>query len=321
MTAELSVDTAFRAHGRLLWALCYRMTGSAADADDLVQETFARALASPPPDTSSPIRPWLVRVAMNLARDHLRRRRRRRYEGPWLPAAIDTDGGVVDGSAELAAAHEPAHTAARYDLLESVTLAFLLALEALSPPQRAVLILRDVLDYSVAETAEALALSPANVKTTHHRARRAMEAYDARRCRPTADLNARTRVALEQFLGAVATQDTAAIERLLAADVRALSDGGGEFLAARVPLLGPHRVAHAFARLAARRADAGPRVELRSVNGMPALVVEDARPPRRWGPRWILQVEIGDDGLIRAVHSIVASAKMAALRPVSAGPG
>jgi len=76
---------AFREHERFLWALCYRMTGSAADADDLVQETFVRALERPPPRTDLPWRPWLTRVAMNLARDALRRRRRRGYVGPWLP--------------------------------------------------------------------------------------------------------------------------------------------------------------------------------------------------------------------------------------------
>jgi RNA polymerase sigma factor (sigma-70 family) len=136
-----TADSAFRSHERFLWGLCYRMTGSAADADDLVQDTFARAIAQPPPDTTSSLRPWLVRVAMNLARDHLRRRRRRAYDGPWLPAPVD----------ELPPAHEPAATTARYDLMESVTIAFLLALEALSPPQRAVLILRDEVRRRAAE--------------------------------------------------------------------------------------------------------------------------------------------------------------------------
>ena len=311
------VAAAFRAHERLLWALCYRMTGSAADADDLVQETFARALASPPPDMIASLRPWLVRVAMNLARDQLRRRRRTRYDGPWLPAPIDTDDEV--GAADLPVAHEPAHTEARYDLLESVTLAFLIALEALSPPQRAVLLLRDVFDYSVAETAEALGLSVSNVKTTHHRARRAMAGYDGGRAARTAELGDRTRAALERFLVAVSTQDVAAVERMLADDVRALSDGG-EFLAARVPLVGPARVARAYVRLAAKLSEesaAGVRREVRSVNGLPALVFEHDRPPRRWAPRWMLQVDLGPDGLIRAVHSVLAAPKVASLRAVS----
>ena len=88
----------------------------------------------------------------------------------------------------------------RYDLLESVSFAFLLALEALTPQQRAVLLLRDVFDYSVQETAEALALSATNVKTIRHRARRIMQSYDCNRCIPTRTLQGQTRRALEQFL-------------------------------------------------------------------------------------------------------------------------
>ena len=116
--------------------------------------------------------------------------------------------------------------------------AFLLALEALTPQQRAVLLLRDVFDYSVAETAEALGLSEPNVKTTHHRARRAMRAYDQQRCVPTRALQERTRAALEQLLVGLMNRDVAAIEALLADDVRSLSDGGGEFAAAHNPVDG-----------------------------------------------------------------------------------
>src|SRR5688572_2701183 len=76
---------------KLLWGLCYRMTGNAADADDIVQETFVRAIENPPRRLDQPLRPWLVRVALNLSRDYLRRRRRRDYVGPWLPSPVPTD--------------------------------------------------------------------------------------------------------------------------------------------------------------------------------------------------------------------------------------
>jgi RNA polymerase sigma-70 factor (ECF subfamily) len=313
-TSGEALAAAFREHARLLRMLCYRMTGSAADADDLVQETFTRAIAHPPADLAAPLRPWLVRVAMNLARDLLRRRRRSPYKGPWLPAPIESDD-ELDGL-DLPAAHEPARTEARYDLMESVTMAFLLALEALSPPRRAVLILRDVFDYSVAETAAALAMSEANVKTTHHRARKGMEAYDRRRCRPSADLTARTRAALIRFLGAMRDQDIAAVEGMLAADVVGLSDGGGEYQAAGIPLIGAHRVAVAYVRLGAQRHPAALRYDIRLLNGLPALIVEDAEPRPRWAPRWTLQVEIDDDDRIRAIHSVLSTRKLQALRPV-----
>lgn len=155
---------------RLLWGLCYRMTGNAADADDLVQETFVRAIEKPPRRTDEPLRPWLVRVAINLSRDLLQRRRRQGYVGPWLPSPVPTDE-------ESPASYEPPASSeespvARYDLKESISFAFLLALEALTPSGRAVLLLRDVMDYSTSDTAGALDMTEANVKCCCARAAR-----------------------------------------------------------------------------------------------------------------------------------------------------
>lgn len=169
-------------HRRTLWGLCYRMTGNAADADELVQETFVRALTKPPADTARDMRPWLIRVAANLSRDALRRRRARSYVGVWMPAPVPSDRLGVERDPP---SHEPAAHAynpeRRYQLLESASMAFLVALEALTPKQRAVLLLRDVYEYTVAQTAEALAITAADVKTTLHRARKIMAGYDARR--------------------------------------------------------------------------------------------------------------------------------------------
>src|SRR5512146_989250 len=113
-----SLERAFGEHRPFLWSLCYRLCGDAADADDLVQETFVRALERPPARTDEPWRPWLVRVAMNLGHDLLRRRRRRTYVGPWLPSPIETGEDVSPPS------YEPmleggVTTEGRYDLLES----------------------------------------------------------------------------------------------------------------------------------------------------------------------------------------------------------
>jgi RNA polymerase sigma-70 factor (ECF subfamily) len=240
------IERAFSEHRRFLWGLSYRLTGSAADAEDVVQETFVRAMEKPPPRMDEPWRPWLARVALNLGADLLRRRRRRGYDGPWLPSVIETGEGELAGGepADPSSQHGP-----RYDLLESVSLAFLLALEALTPLQRAVLLLRDVFDYSVRETGAALGRSEANVKTTHLRARRAMAAYDRARIRPTRELQRETRRALEGFLDCLSRGDVKGIEALLAADVRQLSDGGGEFGAARRPIVGAARVAGFFVGL------------------------------------------------------------------------
>ena len=106
-----------RRHAKFLWGLCYRMTSVAANADELVQETYARALASPPL-AEGPLEPWLTRVAMNLARDRLRRRRRERYVGQWLPSPVETEAETAPSPSS------------RYDQVESMSIAFLLAAEA-----------------------------------------------------------------------------------------------------------------------------------------------------------------------------------------------
>src|SRR5262249_12173947 len=161
--------------------------------------------------------------------------------------------------------------ALRYDLLESVSFAFLLALEALTPTQRAVLLLRDVFDYSVNETAAALKMSEPNVKTTHHRARRAMNAYDQSRLITTRELQAQTRQVMESFLAFLANHDVAGVEGLLARDVRQLSDGGGEFIAARAPITGRAKVALFNLRVARQAATTEVKLSWRMLNGMPAL--------------------------------------------------
>ena len=93
MPETLDVDALYEEHRRFLWGLCYRMTGSAADAEDVVQDTFVRAIEHPPRRTEGPLRPWFVKVALNLARDLLRHRRRREYVGPWLPSPLETGPG------------------------------------------------------------------------------------------------------------------------------------------------------------------------------------------------------------------------------------
>jgi len=278
------------------------MTGVAADAEDLVQQTFERALASPP---KGDVRPWLATVAMNLSRDHLRARKRQAYVGPFLPSPIasvdDLDGPI---------AHEPhADGPPRYEVLESVSYAFLVALEALSPSQRAVLLLRDVFDYSVKETASALSMTEANVKVTHHRARAAMESYEDGRARANKDT---MRTALEAFVLALARGDVVAVEKLLRDDVCALTDGGGEYFAARVPIHGAAKVAQFFTKVGLR-GGAVSDVRIVELNGSPAVMVRFAAPPAGVAPVSITRVEIDRDGKIAAVHAVLAPRKLTQL--------
>ena len=125
----MQLEQVFNENQKFLWGLCYRMTGSAADADDVLQETFVRLMQKPPANTDEPLRPWLVRVAVNLSRDVLRRRRRQAYTGPWLPAPFETENNdYVLAMLDDAAADDSRNPSARYEMLESVSFAFLLVL-------------------------------------------------------------------------------------------------------------------------------------------------------------------------------------------------
>jgi RNA polymerase sigma-70 factor (ECF subfamily) len=286
------------------------MTGNAADADDLVQETFVRALKSPPARTDEPWRPWLVRVAVNLSRDLLRRRQRQAYEGLWLPSPIETEPPAFDPP------DESGNPATRYDLLESVSYAFLLALEALTPTQRAVLLLREVFDYAVSETATALAMSEANVKTTLHRARKAMQAYDQARRPLTQTLQAQVQETMQKFLQCLFNHDVAGAEALLANNVRHTSDGGGEFYAAKVPIVGREKVTLFHTRLVEIAAHKSYAVhsEWRVLNGLPALVFEIPNVPEGFAPRLVLLGQLDAEGRIAQLHSVLASRKLTAIR-------
>lgn len=298
----------FRSERRRLWGLAYRLTGSSADADDVLQEAFARWLARPPPP-EQPARAWLLRVALNLSLDALRRRRRRAYPGPWLPAPAErTDADWLDACASTAPDAE-----LRYELLESASAAFLLALEALGPRERAVLILRDALGWSAADTAALLGIREGNARVIHLRARRALEAYDRARCPPTPELRACHRAVLERFLAALAAQDTRAVEALLAESVATTTDAGGAYTALAAPLAGRARVARFYLQAAAMRRESGPAIEIREVNALPAALIRLGRPVRRQAPRSVLQLELDADGRIAAIRTVLAPAKLGAV--------
>lgn len=310
MTAtDAVIATWFGEHRAFLWGLSYRLTGSAADADDVVQDTFVRACKHAPNHLDDPRR-WLMRVAINLGRDVLRRRKRRGYVGTWLPTPVDSD---KDSAPSFEPVVEGGTLEGRYDVMESASLAFLQALEALTPTQRAVLLLRDVFDYSAAEVASALATSEGNVRTVHHRARRAMHDYEGRRVLPTPVNRARTARVLQRFVKLLAAHDVRGIERLLAADVKAATDGGGEVTASLTPIVGVERVARFFARLAGSRTGRI-GVAYRSINQFPAAIFDfEPQAAGRRTQRLLLSVDVGPTGLIQSVRVIANSAKLAAL--------
>lgn len=295
--ADLSSD--FERHRKRLWTICYRMTGVVADADELVQETFLRALSAPPADRSRDLSPWLTRVAINAAHDRQRRRKLERYYGPWLPSPIDLDT-VRDDSTPS--------PSARYAQHESLSYAFLLALEALSPTQRAIVVLRDVLDYSVRETADTLSLSEANVKTSHHRARASLEGYDKARTSSDPEARERARGAMTRFFAHVALGDVEGLERMLSPDVVALNDGADEFFAAKRPVLTERRVARFICRLSAKTRVIGLRIC--ELNGLHAAVVHQVPYTEGVAPYVANLFEADEAGRISRIYSVLASRKL-----------
>jgi RNA polymerase sigma factor (sigma-70 family) len=293
-----AIESAFRANERRLWGLCYRITGVTADADDVVQEAFARAVAAPATLSGADLDRWLVRVATNLSLDCLRRRKRRRYVGPWLPSPLET---AADPDTEQV-----------IDRMQQVSYAFLVALEVLSPRARAALLLLEVLDHSVAEVASILETTEVNVRVLHHRARRMLERVDAAEVASPA-VRARQQAALEKLLICLMTQDAAGMAALLTDDVRSLTDGGGRYTALPEPLVGKAAVIRFHLETARRRAPIS-RFEMRWINGVAALVVA-TRPLRpQMAPQLVLRCEVDGSGRIRELHTILNPDKLTAVR-------
>ena len=309
------VERVFSENRDYLWGHCYRMLGVAADAEDVVQETFVRALEKPPADLDRPWRPWLLTVASRLALDQLRRRRRRGWVGPWLPEPVELSPETAATEASI----EPEQQT-RAERADSLSYAFLLALEALSPQQRAVLLLRDVQELSGEETAAALGISLANVKVVLHRARKVLAT--ARERLPVLDNKQKQRIgqALQRLLAALAGGDLAAIEAALAADVRLLTDGGGHYHAAKKPVLGRLKVATFLNKLRPQPEEPVYR-ELRSLNGIPGIYAERPSPPPGLAPRFALLVDVGDNGLVREIYSVLAPAKLSRQRLLAPAAG
>ncbi|MEU4725865.1 RNA polymerase sigma-70 factor [Nonomuraea dietziae] len=265
---------AFVAHRNLLFTVAYEMLGSAADAEDVLQETWLR-WAGVDLGTVRDRRAYLVRVTTRQALIRLRTlgRRKESYVGPWLPEPLLTAPDVAED----------------VELADSVSMAMLLVLETLAPTERAVFVLREVFDLDYDEIAEAVDKSPAAVRQIAHRAR----AHVAAR-RPRGVVSpAETRDALEAFKQAVETGDLQRLLDILAPDVVLLGDGGGVVRAALEPVVGADAVAHLLGRIAAVAL-----LQPAQVNGSPALILRlngeiDS----------VMAVRI-DDGLITGLYAV-----------------
>lgn len=211
------------AHRPMLYGLAYRLLGSAHDADDVLQEAYLRWLRADREAVAEPRR-YLSRIVTHLAMDRLRARQAEPYVGPWLPEPVAEN--EVDP-----AEHR-----------DSLSLAMLHLLERLTPPERAVYVLRTAFDLPYPEIAEILDRAPEDCRQLHHRATRHLPAAPRFTTAPVE----RERL-LERFLAAARGGDLPALKRLLAADATGWSDGGGRVKAALRPILGSDRVGRFFA--------------------------------------------------------------------------
>jgi RNA polymerase sigma-70 factor (ECF subfamily) len=248
-----SVTKSFVAHRNLLFTVAYEMLGSAADAEDVLQETWMRWVRVDV-GTVRDQRAYLVRITTRQALNRLRTmgRRKEEYIGPWLPEPLLTTPDVAE-DAELA---------------ESVSMAIMLVLETLSPTERAVFVLREAFDVTYGEIAAAVDKSPAAVRQIAHRAR---QHVDARRPRAVVSAS-ETRAALESFRTAFDTGDLQGLLDVLAPEVILVSDGGGVKRAALRPILGAEKVVR-FVVGGVGKTEAAVSSEPIVVNGGPALIL------------------------------------------------
>ena len=242
---------AFVAHRNLLFTVAYEMLGSAADAEDVLQETWLRWADVDVDEVRDP-RAYLVRITTRLSLNRIRSlsRRRESYVGPWLPEPLLTSPDVAED----------------VELADSVSTAMLLVLETLTPTERAVFVLREVFDLPYDEIAEAVDKTPAAVRQIAHRARSHVE---SRRPREIVGSDERDAV-IERFMAAVSTGDLQSLMDVLAPDVVLITDGGGVKQAALRPIQGADKVLRWMEGVFAR-APGVPAVETTTVNGTAGL--------------------------------------------------
>jgi RNA polymerase sigma-70 factor (TIGR02957 family) len=268
----------FLIHRSLLFTVAYEMLGSAADAEDVVQETWLRWSDADTSGVRDP-RAYLVRIVTRQSLNRLRTlaRRREDYVGEWLPEPLLTTPDVAED----------------VELAESVSMAMLTVLETLTPTERAVFVLREVFDVPYEEIAAALEKTEAAVRQTAHRARRHVA---ARRPRVKVDRSEQQRV-VEQFLAALASGDVQGLMEVLAPDVVVVADGGGLVAAARHPISGAETVVAFLSKFAVLAPSAvvdtlwingapGGRIVLDGeVNTVISFVLENGRITRMYAVR------------------------------------
>jgi RNA polymerase sigma-70 factor (ECF subfamily) len=243
-------------HRPLLFSIAYRMTGSASQAEDIVQDAYLRYQQADTASIQSP-KSYLTKIVTNLSLNYLKsaQAQREAYVGIWLPEPVLTS--LADG--------ESLET--KFEQQESVSTAFLVLLETLTPPERAVFLFHEVFDYSFAEIAELLGKSPANCRQLFHRAKSHVA---EKRHRVTVEPE-NQRQLMESFVAACQSGNLSTLTKLLASDVTAWGDGGGKVHASLLPVSGQETIARLFVTLM-RKVPANYTLFIEEVNGAPALL-------------------------------------------------
>jgi RNA polymerase sigma-70 factor (TIGR02957 family) len=279
----------FEEYRNLLFSVAYRVLGSAADAEDAVQDAWVKWSSADRSQVADP-KAYLVRIVTNVAMDRLRSasRQRETYVGPWLPEPILTDTAGPDS--------------------DSVSMALLVVLESLTPLERAVFVLKEAFGFTHGEIAEAVERSEETVRQAAHRARSHVQ---ARRPKFHAG-HVRQREVTERFFTAAGGGDINTLMEMLAPDVTLWTDGGGKVRQAMRPVIGAEKVATWFAGISARPYQgvlpADMTVEVVELNGAPGIVFSD-------GDRVIatLTLDLDEHGQIAAIHNVANPDKLQAV--------
>lgn len=279
---------AFESYRPFLFSIAYRMLGSASEAEDIIQDAYLRYRQAHNGEIRS-LKSYLATLVTRLCLDYLKSARvqREQYIGPWLPEPLLTAAPDIT----------PFETAAQH---ESISLAFLVLLETLSPPERAVFLLHDIFAFDYQEIAEIIEKSPANCRQLCHRARASIAAR-RHRYEPSREMQL---LLINRFLIACQEGDIQGLKEILAQDVVNWGDGGGKAVSARRPIVGVDAVIRFWLGLA-HKPPTGFSVTIEEVNGSPAVIMWVGETLYN-----VLTLEIVD-GKIQALRGILNPDKLA----------
>jgi RNA polymerase sigma-70 factor, ECF subfamily len=277
----------------LLFSIAYRMTGYASQAEDIVQDAYLRYQQADHAAIHSP-KSYLTTIVTHLSLNYLKsaQRAREEYIGIWLPEPILTSLPEGESPEE------------QYEQHESISIAFLVLLERLSPPERAVFLLHEVFGYSFAEIAEIIEKTPEHCRQLFHRAK----SHLAEKRHHISVSPAHQRQLTESFVAACQSGNLATLTKLLASDVTAWADGGGKVRASLSPISGQQRIAKALMIAFMHRVPADNVLFLEEINGTPAIVC--------WSDghlNWVLTLDIGDNVIV-SLYTLVNPDKLAFLQ-------